>query len=779
MNALKQLEFDKIREILISACQSAPGKELANSLMPLTDRNEIIYRLDLTSEIQELLLRNIRFDFSALSNIKKLLEEIKHEVFNFEEFDQIYKNVSLSNRIIKEFKDLEDCPLFSQQLEKITDLPVLENEFERIFTPDGEVKDSASTELARIRKRKKQLRKSVISNLNKKIEELSALNLVYDKIVTQRDGRFVIPVKEGTTAQVQGIVHGRSSSRSSIYLEPAEVVNTNNEIDLLTSEEKEEIYRIFRKFTGDILLEKTTILSNIKTLNTFDFYFAVAGVSNRYKAEKPVIIDKPEVNLIEARHPLLIETFNDIKKVIPFSVELGKDYNLLLISGPNTGGKTVTLKTVGLLSMMALSGIPIPARPESEIGIFEHFFADIGDFQSLENSLSTFSSHISNIKKMLENANERSLVVIDEIGAATDPEQGSALAQSILEELVKKQVIGIITTHYTSLKLFAERSENCINAAMQFDPEKHSPTYQFKLGLPGNSFAIEVAAQLGLDQDLITRAKALAGNQNVELTDLLKKMSQQKNELAQHNYQFKLKSSLLGLKVKEYESKISNLKSEEKTIKKKSLREARDFLATLQKDLNQEISSVKKSNKKNTDLKKTLNRVVQLNHKLRKEEEDLTPINLKPVVNPKVGETIWVKDFEDIGEIINIKDELIKVRINEIQYTTGIDNLFQLDKKEAKKETVRARIQVPEKQFNFELKLLGFRFDEARPEIDLLIDNARVNGLLMVRIVHGKGTGVLRKKVRQYLRSHKKVKEFHTPPPEAGGDGVTVVSLKE
>jgi len=478
MNALKQLEFDKIREILISACQSAPGKELANSLMPLTDRNEIIYRLDLTSEIQELLLRNIRFDFSALSNIKKLLEEIKHEVFNFEEFDQIYKNVSLSNRIIKEFKDLEDCPLFSQQLEKITDLPVLENEFERIFTPDGEVKDSASTELARIRKRKKQLRKSVISNLNKKIEELSALNLVYDKIVTQRDGRFVIPVKEGTTAQVQGIVHGRSSSRSSIYLEPAEVVNTNNEIDLLTSEEKEEIYRIFRKFTGDILLEKTTILSNIKTLNTFDFYFAVAGVSNRYKAEKPVIIDKPEVNLIEARHPLLIETFNDIKKVIPFSVELGKDYNLLLISGPNTGGKTVTLKTVGLLSMMALSGIPIPARPESEIGIFEHFFADIGDFQSLENSLSTFSSHISNIKKMLENANERSLVVIDEIGAATDPEQGSALAQSILEELVKKQVIGIITTHYTSLKLFAERSEKICKLHILISRQSFCPGYQ-------------------------------------------------------------------------------------------------------------------------------------------------------------------------------------------------------------------------------------------------------------------------------------------------------------
>jgi len=781
MNAYTQLEFDKIRDILVTACQSEPGRETARLIKPLTEIEKIRYKLNITAEIQEILSNNICFDFSNLVNVETLLNEIRHEVFNFEEFKLINNNIALANRIVETLNELSESPLLTEQLELIQSLPELEQEFSRIFTAEGEVNDNASTELNKLRKKRKQLRKHIVASLNKKVEELADQNLVFDKIVTQRDGRFVIPVREGSASHLSGIVHGRSGSGSSIYLEPAEVVASNNQLDLLSSEEREEIYRIFKQFTKAVLQEKEAILANLLILNKLDFYFAVARVANSYRAEKPVILEEPVINLIEARHPLLIESYRNIERVIPFSVELGRDYRLLLISGPNTGGKTVTLKTVGLLTMMALAGIPIPARPESKVGIFESFFADIGDFQSLENSLSTFSSHISNIKRMLNEAQERSLVVIDEIGAATDPEQGSALAQAILEELLNKKVVGIITTHYTSLKLFAEQSEACINAAMQFDPEKHSPTYHFKLGLPGNSFAIEVASQLGLDPDLIKKAKALTGNQNVELTDLLKKISEQKNELAQQNYQFKLKSTLLTQKIAEYETKISELESDAKRIKKRSLKDARDFLINLQKELNQEIASVKKSSKntKSADLKKTLNKIVTINQELKTEEEDLTPLELKPLQDPKVGERVWVKDFEEIGEIINIKDDLIKVRINEIQYSTGLENLYELDKEVTVKDKIRSSVRLPEKQFKFELKLLGYSFDEARPEIETLIDNALVNGLHMVRIVHGKGTGVLRKKIRLHLRSHKKVKEFYTPPNESGGDGVTVVMLKE
>lgn len=781
MNAYNQLEFEKIRELLISECQSPPGKKIALHTAPLQDVDEIRYRLDLTSEIQELLKHNLRFDFSDINDVEKLLQEIRNDVFNFEEFKLIHNNIKLTNLIVKSFREVEESPLLKQMLEKIVELPELATEFDRIFTPDGEVKDTASAELGRIRRRSKQLRQNIVDNLNKKVAQLMQQNLAFDQIVTQRDGRFVIPVKEGTTGHVQGIVHGRSSSGSSVYLEPAEVVQTNNDLDLLNSEEKEEIFRIFQKYTLLIKDEEAVILANLKVMDQLDFFFAAARLANRYKAEKPVISETPALQLLEARHPLLIESFGKIEKVIPFSVELGKDYRLLLISGPNTGGKTVTLKTVGLLTMMALAGLPIPARPESRIGLFDSFFADIGDFQSLENSLSTFSSHISNIKKMLKEATDHSLVVIDEIGAATDPEQGSALAQAILEQLVKKQVIGIITTHYTSLKLFAEQSEQCINAAMQFDPHKHSPTYQFKLGLPGNSFAIEVASKLGLDYRLIKRAKDLAGNQNVELTDLLKKISEQKNELAHHNYQSKLKSTLLGQKIKEYETKIESIRSEEKSIKKRSLREARDFLITLQKELNQEISTIKKKKKasKDTQLKGALDKVVKINQELQQEEEELAPLELEPVTSVEVGEKVWVKDFADAGEVLQIKGDQIKVQINDIQYTTSLDKLYKLDKEIEVTEKVRSSIRLPEKEFHFELKLLGYRYDEARPEIEDLIDNALVNGLHMVRIVHGKGTGALRQKIRQYLRGNQKVKEFFSPPNDAGGDGVTVVMLKE
>jgi len=784
MKTFEQLEFGKILNLLAEECHSYSGRELALDLLPLIDPEEINFRLDITAEIQELQAGNIRFNFSDLSDTVDLLREFKHEVFNFDEIFQICKNIILSNRLIRDLKDLEDCPLLTEELQKIYFLHELEKEFTRIFTPEGEVKDNASAELNRIRRRKKQLRKNIVDDLNKKVEELAARNLVFDKVITQRDGRFVIPVKEGSTAQISGIVHGRSGSGSSIYLEPAETVKSNNELDLMNSEEKEEIYRIFKVFTQEILQEKQQILSNIALMEKFDLYFASARLSNKYQASRPVITDKNQLELIEARHPLLIETLG-FDKVIPFSLELGKEHRLLLISGPNTGGKTVTLKAAGLLSMMALSGLPIPARPESEIGIIENFFADIGDLQSLENSLSTFSSHISNIKLMLQDANERSLVVIDEIGAATDPEQGSALAQSILEELVNKNVLGIITTHYTSLKLFAERSDICINAAMQFDPEKHSPTYQFKLGLPGNSFAIEVASQLGLDQQLITRARSLAGNQNVELTDLLSKIAQQKNELAQQNYQFKLKTALLGQKIKEYESRIRTQKTEEKSIRKRSLKDAREFLVSLQKELNQEISHIKKANKKarNADkgsgLQETLDKVVNLNRDLQMKEDELVQIRMQPVKNPEIGQKVWVKDFEETGEILKIKEDQIKVQINEIQYTTGLDNLFETKVKEEEKIPVQAKVILPDKHFQFELKLLGYRFDEARPEIEDLIDNALLNGLRMVRIVHGKGTGILRQKIRQYLRKNKKVKTFHTPPPETGGDGVTVVMLQE
>ena len=428
---------------------------------------------------------------------------------------------------------------------------------------------------------------------------------------------------------------------------------------------------------------------------------------------------------------------------------------------------------------MALSGLPIPAAASSCIGIFSKIFADIGDYQSLENALSTFSSHIKNIEGMVKTGSKDTLVLIDEIGAATDPEQGSALAQAILERLAEKEVLGVITTHYTALKVFAEQHRNCVNAAMQFDPEKHIPTYKFKLGLPGNSFAIEVASRLGLEENLIERAKELTGNQNVELTDLLKKMTEEKLELSRQNYQFELKTALLNRKIEEHQQKISHLENETKEIKKRSIREARDFLTSLQKELNREIDNIKKADKEKRKilLENSFKKITKMNMDLARTENEFFEEKRIPLKTPKTGQTVWVKDVEMEGDIIEISENNIKVDMNGIFLTTTKDKLFKITSRKSKTAQPK-KVALPTRETKFELKLLGYRFEEALPEIEVFLDKAVMNDLPFVRIVHGKGTGALRSKIRQYLKKNKKVLDFYSPPPQAGGDGVTVVKLE-
>ena len=754
MRAFQQLEFNKIKDLLSQECHNELGREIAVKLHLLNDKKEIEYKILLTLELQELLRNNISYNLDNVSNISELLLNLKHQTFNFEEFRKIYFNLRAANNFSADLENFEEQDNFRQLIKKIVPHLELEKRFLQIFDSQGEIKDDASSALLSIRRRKKSVRQNIVSELNKKMEDFSSNNFLFDKIITQRDNRFVIPIKEGSVSFVSGIVHGRSSSKSSVFMEPKEVVGMNNELDLLGSEEKQEIFRIMKDFTDSIQACKEEILENTEILKITDFFFASARLANRYNSQKPIILDEPFLCLIEARHPLLIESYQDIEKVIPFDVELG------------------------LLIMMALSGLPIPAKPDSKIGIFKNIFADIGDNQSLENALSTFSSHIENIKEMIDSGDSESLVLIDEIGASTDPEQGSALAQSILEKLVERKVLGVITTHYTALKVFADQNQNCINAAMQFDPKKHIPTFQFKLGLPGNSFAIEVASKLGMDKDLIERAKNLTGNQSVELCEILKKISKEKVELARQNYQFQLKTSLLNKKISEHQNKIDELKTESKELKKKSLQNAREFLTSLQKELNSEIENIKKAERKNRKnlLENSLKKVTELNRNFGAEESNLTFVKGTPLKEPVIGQTVWIKDFEAIGEIVGISEDMIKVDVGGIFYTTQPGNLFLV--KTAQKSKKSKRINIPQKQIKMELKILGFTFDEAQPVIESFIDDAIVGGLGKIRIVHGKGTGALRSKVRQFLRRNKRVEEFYSPPPEAGGDGVTVVSIK-
>jgi len=783
MDSYIQLEFDKIKKLLAGLCHSRSAKRLALAARPLQQSGLITDRQRIVGELQEIIRRGHDNNFQNITDITPLFDNYDHLTYSFLEFRQIYHIVNKAEELVDEVGEYEeefsDSPAYLEMVDKLIPIPEILKRYRTIFSDEGEILDTASPELQSIRKRQSRLRQNVLNLLEKKIQDKSFDNIIQDKIITLRDDRYVIPLKEGTIGSMPGIVHGYSGSKATIFVEPNEAIGLNNDIHHLREEEKEEIFRILERFTRTVQEHREEIKGNYLLLTDLDFLFAIARLGNSFQGNIPKISTRMTIKLEEARHPLLIHALKDRDKVVPFDLQLGEDYKILILSGPNTGGKTVTLKTIGLLTLMALSGFPVPASENSEFGLFQHILADIGDQQSLEDSLSTFSAHLNHIRHMLEIGNDRTLILIDEIGAATDPEQGAALAQSILEELIARKVIGVVTTHYTPLKLYAMESELCRNAAMQFDPDKHIPTYRFMLGLPGNSFALEIAEKLGLQENLLDRARELAGKQNVELTDLLSRISNEKKELAQNRFQYELKLRLLEMKISEYEEKLANIERDRKTIRQETIREARDYLTTLQRELTDELTRLKEQEKEEKKLasRKILRKISGLSNKLLQEEHELISDTLTPVSEPKTGETVWVRNLGGTGEIVSIEKNGVRVDFNGILYLTDTDNLFYRDKaRPEKKKPVKPVIPGSSKA-KTELKVLGLTFDEALPLIESFIDEGYAAGLNKLRIVHGKGTGALRDKIRSYLKGSHRINDFYSPAPEAGGDGVTVVVI--
>jgi len=771
-----QIEFDLLTEHLAELCQAEAGRARVAELTPLTDADAIRERLRLTAELQLLLRRGHSVDLAGVSDVTRLLRAPEHRVYGFEECRRLCGVVLAGNRLPRALDEADEFPLYTAILRRVTPLPDIERRWLAIYSPEGEILDSASSALAAIRKRRRNVRTSIYDTLQKRMGEVATM--LSDTIVTERNDRYVIPVKQGSEKFVPGMVQGRSGSKATVFVEPAEVVGLNNELKTLSDDEHEEILRILTEFTDQLREQTNAILANQNELGRLDYFFAAARLGNQLDATVPRIVPEARLRLEQARHPLLILQ-KGRAQVIPFDLELGGQTRLMVISGPNTGGKTVTLKATGLLTMMALCGLPIPAADVSEVGMFHSFFADIGDSQSLAGALSTFSAHVRNLQIMLERGDERSLILADEIGSATDPEQGSALAQAMLERLVEQQVIGLVTTHYTALKVFAEQHPACVNASMHFDPDRHTPTYQFKLGLPGNSFAIEVAEHLGLDAALIARARGLAGSQNLELTELLAKMVREKQELARQSYEMKLKNSLLTQRTGEYERKLAELEHDRKETQRQMLQQAREWLNGLQRDLQAEVEDIRKAERgeQKARLGNLAARTATRQRELADQEKQLSPSTHRKLEKPVIGQTVWVEDFEDSGEIVELGRDKIRVSVRGFTYSTTLDRLSTAPRREQPITGGGVQGGGEREGSALELMLIGKTFDEAEPELAAFLDNAVLLGLGKVRIVHGKGTGALRSKVRAYLRRHRKVTEFYAPPQESGGDGVTVVSF--
>lgn len=774
----QDLEYDKVIDHIANGCHSQAGRDKALSLQPLNDITLIRSSLELLSEIQEALKHGHDFSFEDLLPLDSLFADNKQIVFDYEEFRLAYLNAALATQVCSRRADLDGYKHLHKLLLKLFPLPQIAQQFERIFDLEGEVKDTASEELKRIRRKKILLREQIIRSLQKKFTDTAFEHALQEKFVTQREGRYVIPVKETHVSQIKGIVQGHSGSKATVFMEPEDVVGVNNDLQMLQQEEKKEIFRIFREFTDEIRALQSQLKDNYLRLAELDCSFSCGRLGLALQSRVPDIVEQPYLKIKKGRHPLLIIKNGAVSKVIPFELVLGTDYDFLILSGPNTGGKTVLLKAVGLLTLMALTGLPIPVEDGTAIGMFDKVVADIGDEQSIEQALSTFSSHISKIKAMLDICNDRTLVLLDEIGAATDPQQGSALAQAILESLLEKQAKGMVTTHYTALKVFAENRERCTNASMQFDLKSLIPTYLFQLGFPGDSFAIEVASSLGLEKQLIERAKHLTGSQNLEFIELIKKLQEEKKQLSTESWQVKLKSRNLDATITEYEQRIKKFDDELKARRRELLKEYQQELIDNQKLLLQEIENLKQSEREERRKKgsQLVGKLQEMQTENREKINGLEKDKKQLAFDPQPGDTVWLSDFETNAVIVEIKDKDVLVDMNGITFKTKRSQIYATEKQQEKETVPLTRVKAAPSA-HFELKLLGCTFDEAQPLIDEFIDNALVSGLHTLRIVHGKGTGALRTKVRDYLKKKKQVKTIGTPPQEAGGSGVTVLTI--
>lgn len=779
---MTDLEYPQLVLQIALRCHSDLGKSLAHKLQPLDDLDTIRKSQALIGSFQDALMRGIELNFGDLQNLERLFKE--QTIFDWEEFRILALNAELAVIAHGKTQAFEDFPLAQKQIERLAPMPDIMQAFNRIFDVEGEVMDTASPELFQIRKKIVSIRSRVQKTMQNMLGEPRLSTYLQDHFITQREDRFVLPIKESAAPYVNGIVQGRSSSKATVFIEPAEIVPMNNELQMAKQDEKREIYRILRDFSLSILSRKDAFLRNQAQLARLDFLYACARLCLATRAQVPKMHNQPRLKLIAARHPLLILRMisesgeNAYHKVVPFDLNLGEEHNLLILSGPNTGGKTVLMKAVGLITLMALSGLPVPVDADSEIGQFTKVYADIGDDQSIENALSTFSSHLDKIRLMLENAGADSLVLIDEIGAATDPQQGSALAQAILEKLAASGTKGIVTTHYTALKVFAESHPGCINASMQFDLKSMIPTYRFSPNIPGDSFAIEVAASLGMEPSLIERAKSLAGSQNLEFTTLLKKMQEEKKILARQSYEYELKSRNLDAKLQELAERESQWQKELKSRRQQHLKELQGELLHYQKLYNKELGELKNLDKE--ERKKLSERKLQvITDKALEISNELIKNNAEgrmPLKNPKAGDKVWLANFDADAIILSIEGDSAKVDMNGISFKTELNNLYPplKDKDELAKPLVRVQSSL---KVQTELKLLGLTFDEAMPLIDEFLDNAAMAGIGTLRIVHGKGTGALRSKVREYLKKKKRIKSLETPPLFEGGSGVTVVRL--
>lgn len=792
--SLRILEYNKIIEMLSSKAHSKAGKLLCDGLKPIDNLNEVISSLQNTDDALKRLIKNGNVSFAGNKDIRQSLLRLKKgSSLNALELLLICDLLEASSRVKsylkKEHPDDEDDSLdkYYAMLEPLTKHSL---EIRRCIISEDEIADDASSELKAIRRHIKGTNDKIHSELTRMVNTTYRTYL-QDAVITMRDGRYCIPVKAEYKSNVPGMVHDQSGSQSTFFIEPAAIVNLNNELKQLSIDEEREVGVILAKLSSDLSDHLDEIMTDSEVLTILDFIFAKANLALDMNATRPLYNVFGHVNLKKARHPLL-----DKNKVVPIDIKLGYDFDLLIITGPNTGGKTVALKTIGLLSLMGQAGLFIPAKDASELSIFDNIYADIGDEQSIEQSLSTFSSHMKNIVEILHEADEKSLCLFDELGAGTDPIEGAALAISVLSDLHARKVRSVATTHYSELKVYALQEEGVENACCEFDVDTLRPTYRLLIGIAGKSNAFAISSKLGLPSYIIDDAKSRISKKDESFEDVLTELENNRviieNEKAEIE---KLKREIELLK-KDYENRQKKLLESKDKIIREATEEAREILQDAKNTADIAIRDLMKKENRGDIRSMERNRT-----KLR---EKIDNTNSKVSINSstvnkkknkpsdfKLGEDVRIISLNMEGTINSLPDSKgnlyvlcgimrMQAKMDDIEFIDKPDIIVKdmkfksgdLSKKSHQKSLSKAS------SISMEINLLGKMVDEAIAELDKYLDDAYLSHLSSVRIVHGKGTGALRNAIHNYLKNVSYVSSYRLAEYGEGDAGVTIVEFK-
>ena len=777
LKTLNKLEFNKICDTLKSYSITYIGKEYSENLKPYSTKAEIVKAQKQTTEASTLLYRKGSIPVGEIENITPHIKKLNSGLFlNIKQLLDLTKILKISSNLKDYFFSTEiDMSEFINLENLFNNLyinPSIEKTISQSIVDENTLSDDASKELNVIRKSIRSKEQEIRNKLNSFLHS----KYVQESVITVRSGRFVIPVKNEHRQDIKGFIHDISSSGSTVFVEPIAIFDLNNDLNNLKNEEQIEIEKILQKLTSLFFNIIPNMENNVNLIGLIDFIFAKAKYSNSLDATEPIINDEKVINLLRAWHPLLNKN-QAVKNDIP----IGKDYNCLIITGPNTGGKTVTLKTAGLLMLMAMSGLHITAKEGSSIYVADNIYADIGDDQSIADSLSTFSSHMTNIANILNDATENSFILIDELGSGTDPVEGSSLAISILEKLNSLKALTLSTTHYPEIKHFALVTDGFENASVEFNIETLSPTYKLLLGVPGTSNAFAISRKLGISEEIINRAKEFIDTNKINIEELLTNIYEDKR-LIELEKEKTLKNSkeIENLK-KSLEYDFSELNNKQKEIINKAKLEARDILLLAKEDANDIIKNLENSNsnKESNKLRNDLNKKIDDLSILKDKKENKKTLSTDDL---SIGMNVYVSKIDQEGTILSIsKDKKIGVQLALGKMFFDISDIEIKEKSNQKSNTKKDysnRKEFKAKAISPEINLLGRNVDEACFEIDKYLDNCYLNGLESVRIVHGKGTGALRAGIHKFLKTHPHVKTFRVGLYGEGENGVTIVEIK-